>query len=119
MPGVNSKGGSNSAPLDPPLSEGNPTPTFPPLPNLAAPSPALPAGAAVGDAGCAAVAVPTIAATLMQITMATETVAIQALIIINSLSGVTVGPSGRRLILQTSYPRLSFGMHMARRRGQP
>ena len=55
----------------------------------------MPAGAAAGDAGRAAVAVPTIATALTQITMTTETVVFQALIIIYSLSGVTV-PVGRR-----------------------
>src|ERR1700742_452034 len=119
MPGVNSKGSSNSAPLDPALSDGKPIVTLPSLPKLASRTPALPAGAGVGDAGCAAVAVPTIAATLMQITTATKAVALQALIIINSLSGVTAGPSGGRLILQTSYPCLSFGMPPDDKRGQP
>jgi hypothetical protein len=89
-PGVNSKGSSNSAPLDPALSDGKPTVIFPSLPKLASRSPAMPAAAAAGDAGRAAVAVPTIAAALTQITMTTEMVVFQALIIIISLSGVTV-----------------------------
>jgi len=99
-PGVNSKGSSNCAPLDPALSEGKPTVTFPSLPKVASRSPGKPADAAPGDTGSAAVATPTIAAALTQITTTTDTVALQALIIVYSLSGMTVGPSWPPLNVQ-------------------